>query len=458
MKKRLCVLLAMLMLLSVLSDCGGQNSGNSDTGTAEVTEDGKIVLPVSGTEIDASIFENPQNMTFAMVRSGGTDEVIEIFDRLAEIPHLSTAYKYFDAAELDTQMNLALTAGKESSPYEMFRISLRNYRDFSAKGLLLPVEDYMEKYESSYDFADIPQSVWEPLKEMGPVSGIPLTVNVQHLFYRTDLFDQYHLEPPATVDEWIAVCEALKDIPEIEYPMAMCADKGNGAATEFVNMMYGADADFFDENEYPIFNQAEGVACLEKLITLASYCPPGVTSATNDDTMVLMQTGKIALMNTWASRASYMDDPTVSAVVGRVDYSAAPLHAEGKYPYANLSTDYMVIPANIKGNHEAAFLALAEMTSEEAQTYYMKNSFISRTSPVNKNPELLEDMPNAKAVSDTVAAGAQVGRYHPGFGPCWSIISTYVAMALDGEMTAQEALDQAAAESVIVLKDAGILK
>ena len=101
MKKRLCVLLAMLMLLSVLSDCGGQNSGNSDTGTAEVTEDGKIVLPVSGTEIDASIFENPQNMTFAMVRSGGTDEVIEIFDRLAEIPHLSTAYKYFDAAELD---------------------------------------------------------------------------------------------------------------------------------------------------------------------------------------------------------------------------------------------------------------------------------------------------------------------------------------------------------------------
>ena len=67
-------------------------------------------------------------------------------------------------------------------------------------------------------------------------------------------------------------------------------------------------------------------------------------------------------------------------------------------------------------------------------------------------------MPNATAVYDTIEAGAQVGNYHPGFGACWSILSTYVAMAIDGEMTAQEALDQAAAESMVVLKDAGIIK
>ena len=179
---------------------------------------------------------------------------------------------------------------------------------------------------------------------------------------------------------------------------------------------------------------------------------------TNDDTMVLMQTGKVAMLNTWASRAPYMDDPSVSSVVGKVAYAPAPLYAEGKYPYANLSTDYMVLPANIKGDHEAAFLALAEMTSDAAQTYYLTNSFVSRMAPAENHPELLEEMPNATAVYDTIEAGAQVGNYHPGFGACWSILSTYVAMAIDGEMTAQEALDQAAAESMVVLKDAGIIK
>lgn len=455
MKREVSLLLAVMMLFSVvLSGCGGQNP----TQETQQPVDGKVALPVSGVEVDASIFQEPQDMIFAMVRSGGTDEVVEIFDRLAEIPNYNPSYKYFSADELDTQMNLALTAGANSAPYDMFRISLRNYRDFVSKNLLLPIEEYMEKYADNYNFDDIPESVWAPLEEMGPICGIPLTVNVQHMFYRTDIFEKYNLTPPATVDEWIEVCEKLKDVPEVEYPLAMCADKGNGAATEFTNMMYGADLDFFDENENPIFNQPGAVECLEKLMKLASYCPPGVTSATNDDTMVLMQTGKIAMMNTWASRASYMDDPTVSSVVGQVGYAAAPLYAKGSYPYANMSTDYMIIPANIKGNHEAAFLALAEMTSDAAQTSYMYNSFISRTNPVQSHPELLESLPNAQAVSDTVAAGAQVGNYHPGMGSCWSIISTYVAMALDGEMTAQEALDQAAAESIIVLKDAGILK
>lgn len=457
MKKTISLLLATVFLLSSLTACGGTpTDAGSETPDVEVTEDGKVTLPISGVEVDASVFAEPQEFNFAMVRSGGTDEVIEKFNELAAIPNLTPAYKYFDAAELDNQMNLALTAGEKNSPYDMFRISLRNYRDFASRGLLLPIEEYMEKYEADYNFADIPESTWTPLEEMGPIAGIPLTVNVQHMFYRTDIFEKYGLEPPTTVDEWIEVCEALKDVPEIEYPLGMCADKGNGAATEFVNMMYGADIDFFDENEYPTFNQPDAVACLEKLIKLTSYCPPGVTSATNDDTMVMMQTGQIAMMCTWASRAAYMDDPTVSAVVGKVGYAPAPIVE--KYPYANLSTDYMVIPANIKGNPEAAFLAMAEMTSEAAQTYYMQNSFISRTSPVSEHPELLEDMPNAQAVSDTVAAGAQVGYYHPGFGLCWSIISTYVAMAMDGEMSAQEAMDQAVAESVVVLKDAGILK
>lgn len=455
MKRKISALLALCMLCtSMTAGCSDKTASPGGT----VNPDGKAVLPVSGAEVDAAVFADPFEVTFASVRTGGSDEVIEIFDKLSGIPNCAPSYKYFSADELDTQMNLALTAGEASSPYDMFRISLRSYREFAAKDLTLPLDEYLEKYNDVYHFDDIPESVWTPLEELGEIRGIPLTVNVQHMFYRSDLFEQYNLTPPETIDEWLELCEKLKDVPEIDYPIALALDKGNGAATEYVNMMYAAGEDFFDENERPIFNQEAGVACLEKLIELAAYCPPGVTSMTNDDTMVLMQTGKVGMLNTWASRASYMDDATVSSVVGKVAYSPAPLYAEGKYPYANLSTDYMVIPANIKGDHEAAFLALAEMTCDAAQEHYMSNSFISRQQPVKDHPEILESQPNAQAVSDTIAAGAQVGSFHPGFGSCWSILSTYVAMAIDGDMTAQEALDQAASECIVVLKDSGIMK
>lgn len=456
MKRKISLLLTAILAISLFSTGCGNDSKNASKSEVKEDASGNIELPVSGTKVPAEIFKEPFNLTYASVRTGGSDEIMDAFGKLNDIPGCTATNKYFSADELDSQMNLALTAGDGNCPYELFRISLRSYRDFASKEQLLPLDEYIDKYEADYNFKDIPESVWEPLKEFDNLYGLPLTVNVQHMFYRSDIFEKYNLTPPETIDDLLAICEKLKDSEEIEYPIAFALDKGNGAATEFTNMMYAADQDFFDENENPIFNQEAGVECLEKLKKLASYCPPGVTSMTNDDVMVLMQTGKIAMMNTWASRAQYMEDETVSEVVGLIEYSPAPLYAEGKYPLANLSTDYLVIPKNIKGNPEETFLAVAELASEEAQTEYLKSSFVSRQKPLSLYEG--EAQPNAEAVNETVAQGAQVGHYHPAFGPSWSIISTYVAMALDGEMTSQEALDQAAKECVVVLKDSGIIK
>lgn len=457
MKRKVSLLLAAALCISLAgTGCGNDSKKASNSGKKEVDASGEVTLPVTGSKVPGEIFKEPFNLTYASVRTGGSDEIMEVFEKLKDIPGCTATNKYFSADDLDSQMNLALTAGDGNCPYELFRISLRNYRDFASKDQLLPLDEYMDKYEEIYNFADIPESVWEPLREFDNIYGLPLTVNVQHMFYRSDIFKKYNLTPPKTIDDLLEICETLKDCGDVEYPIAFALDKGNGAATEFTNMMYAADQDFFDENENPIFNQEAGVECLEKLKKLASYCPPGVTSMTNDDVMVLMQTGQIAMMNTWASRAPYMEDETVSDVVGLIDYSPAPLYAEGKYPLANLSTDYMVIPKNIKGDPEETFLAVAELASEEAQTTYLKSSFVARQKPLSLYEG--EPQPNAEAVNETVRQGAQVGHYHPAFGPSWSIISTYVAMALDGEMTSQEALDQAAKECVVVLKDSGIIK
>ena len=452
MKMKKCMRLASLLLalLMILSACGNGTNNSGDGGT-----DGTVTLPITGAEVDAAIFDEPFEVNYAAVRTGGTGIVEETFAKLNEIPGCTATNRYFSATDLDTQINLALTSGEGNSPYEMFRISLRNYRNFMSRGLLLDMSEYMEKYADIYNFEDVPESIWAPLEELGNISGLPMTVDVQHIYYRTDLFEQYNLTPPETLDDLIEICEVLQDCEEIEYPIALCLDKGNGAATEYTNMMYGAGVDFFDENEYPTFNGPEGVECLERLLELAAYCPPSATSMTGDDIMVLMQTGKVGMLLTWSSRAPYFEDETVSSVVGKVGYSHSPLWAEGSYPLANLSVDYLVIPANISEDPEQVFLAVAEMASEEAQTAYLSENFVSRQAPASLYEGELR--PNTEAVNETVALGAQVGVYHPAMGYCWSIISNYVAMAIDGEMTAQEALDQAAAECVVTLKDLGII-
>ncbi len=458
--KRIRLAALLLALLMVLSACGNNTTNNTPNNSGNgggdaAGEDGMVTLPITGAQVDAAVFDEPFTINYAAVRSGGSDAIAEMFEKLNELPGCTATSRYFGATDLDTQMNLALTAGDGNSPYDLFRVSLRNYRDFMGRGLLMDMSEYMEKYADIYNFEDVPESMWAPLEELGNISGLPLTVSVQHIYYRTDIFEQYNLTPPETLDDLIEICEVLQDCEEISYPIALCLDKGNGAATEYTNMMYGAGVDFFDENEYPTFNGPEGVECLERLLELTAYCPPSATSMTNDDIMVLMQTGEVAMILGWDTRAPYFEDETVSSVVGKVGYSHSPLYAEGKYPLANLSVDYLVVPANIPGDPEETFLAVAELASEEAQTSYLSQSFVSRQAPASLyEGELL---PNTEAVNETVALGAQVGHYHPAFGYCWSIISNYVAMAIDGEMTAQEALDQAAAECVVTLTDLGLI-
>ena len=462
MKRKISLLLSFTLIISISLLSVGCKNGSKITKevTLPVSETKvsaeEVTLPVSGTKVSADLFKKPLNFSYGSVRTGGSDEIEAVFTKLNDIAGMKATKKYFDAKEMDTQMNMALTAGQGNSPYELFRISLRNYRAFADKKLLLPIDEYLKKYADDYNFADIPETVWEPLKKFDNIYGLPLTVNVQHFFYRSDIFKKYDLTPPETIDDLLAICAKLKGSKDVKYPIAFAMDRGNGAATEFVNMMYAANQDFFDENENPIFNKEPGVEALTKLIELAAYCPPGVTSMTNDDTMVLMQTKQIAMMNTWSSRATYMEDKKVSDVAGLINYSHAPLYAKGKYPLANLSTDYLVIPKNIKGDPEATFLAVAELASEEAQVKYLDSIFVSRQKPLALYKG--KPQPNAEAVNETIRLGAQVGKFHPGFGPSWSIISTYVAMAIDGKMTPKAALDQAAKECTIALKDSGIIK
>ena len=61
MKKTISLLLATVFLLSSLTACGGTpTDAGSETPDVEVTEDGKVTLPISGVEVDASVFAEPQ--------------------------------------------------------------------------------------------------------------------------------------------------------------------------------------------------------------------------------------------------------------------------------------------------------------------------------------------------------------------------------------------------------------
>ena len=72
----------------------------------------------------------------------------------------------------------------------------------------------------------------------------------------------------------------------------------------------------------PIFNGEEGVAALTKMKEVVDGCmgPEGLTYSI-DDSEIGMETGTLAFVHIWASRAANMDDPEKSDYVGIIGFA-----------------------------------------------------------------------------------------------------------------------------------------
>ncbi len=469
MKKNKSVLLTALLLAAtmILSACGGSASSSAPASTAASgatstaasgstapAAEGMMVMPLTGNEFPAPA--ETVDFNYVSVPGSTPDVFMSMVDRIGELEYYNTGSKTFQADELDTQLNLALTSGGDS-PYQTFQISMRYYNEQASSGLLLPLTDYIEKYEDVYNFSDIPQATWDTLTKDGEIYAIPTASNNQHLFYRTDLFEKYELEVPTTVQELLDVCEVLQTAEEIQYPLALVYGSGNGAGTEFVNMMSALGGVFFDEDNNPTFNDETGVEAVELMKQLYSYMPPSATTYTNDDVMVLLQTGAVAISNIWTTRAPFMDDEEVSSVVGLIGYAAAPVVEEGMPPMSYLSPEMLSIPANPGSDPESVFLAVAEMSSYEAQTELFDTVPVTRQQVITDSASILEERPNLIAANETAVMGALPPPDYPYFSSVMNLIGTHVATALTGELTAQQALDNAAAECIVILEDEGYL-
>jgi ABC-type glycerol-3-phosphate transport system substrate-binding protein len=351
-------------------------------------------------------------------------------------------------SDLENQSKVILSAGG-TSPYEILQAFNGWMPEYIHNQWVLPLNEYVEKYRDEYDLDDISQSLWDVCSDDGVIYGFPFQQNLQHIFYRTDLFEEYNLQPPKTFDELFQVLDVLKEKGDTQYQFALALDGASGAATEFNNALIAFGGEWFDENDNPAFNSEAGVKAIELLKKLLPYMPREVLSYTNSDVSVAFQQELVAVINIWTSRAGEITDPTVSKVADRVGFAPAPSSVIGGIPYTNWTQDMFVIPANVGGDPELIFRFIAETLKYDTMVEAAPLAIGSRSS-VAENPSIIAAHPNYVAVMETIENGAKSYPIKPYFGSARLIVGSYVAKALAGEITAEEALKKAEEE---VLKD-----
>ncbi len=313
-------------------------------------------------------------------------------------------------------------------------------------GLIRPLDDLIAKYGQNLE----PNQL---IKIDGQVMAIAFMANAQHLHYRKDLLEQAGLEPPKSYEDVLANAAVLREKGILDTPLAANFKPGFDLAEEFVNMYLGFGGEFFEPGTpNASINNEKGVAALETMKAMSAFMGPDFMTYNTNEIKPIWEAGKAAMLNGWGSRAAALIDTSGAApdIAANTVLAAAPTVGGGDVPAATLWWDGFVIAKNISDEDaEASFQAMMHgIRPEVAQEHAPVAVWLIRG---------YEPTPAAVGVIETLKGGAKPFPMLPYMGVLFTAIGDNLAEFMQGQESAEQALEDATKAYETAAREAGFL-
>jgi multiple sugar transport system substrate-binding protein len=401
----------------------------------EATEPAADEQPYAGTEL---------------VLATMTDQYITAFRHLAPMFEEETGIKVTldELGYVDLYQKLTADFVGETANYDLMTVDIVWSGEYAANGYTLPLDEFMERDKDELMLDDIMPVTWTLGEWEGQHWAYPLAGYANVLNYRKDVLEEAGVEPPKTQEELMALAEQLSDPENDFYGIALLGAKGPPVAQDYMAWVQQHGGSILDENGDPAINTPENVEILEFFGQLFEDAPPGATGYWWDDRETAFRAGNVAMMEGWSiARAGY-EDPGSSSIVGKVDVAVAPV-SEGMEPKFGFGGGWGIgINADSDPDkQEAAWQFIKWLSSPEIQKEWIRNDGAPIRRSTLEDPELIAEYPWFPVLLESFENGD--GDYRPRI-PEYSIIQDALGTAVNGylvgEMSAQEALDQAQAQ------------
>jgi multiple sugar transport system substrate-binding protein len=290
--------------------------------------------------------------------------------------------------------------------------------------------------------------------------GVPINGNIGVLYYRADLYEQAALKVPQTWDELAANAAKLHKPPAVYGMVPRGARSASDISYDWMPYLHSYNGAIFRDEKAGDFtvtiNSPEGKKALDIYVQMATKSgPPNPGSYGQAQVITALVTGKAAHATPVIAAWPQMDDPTKSAVVGKMNVAPLP-HGPGGKSTPTLGHFIGAIPKNIPKERQVAALAFLRWFSGlDAQTLYAKTG----QPPIRKDvydlpfmkgaefrwaKAMVESAPNARMMY-TVPEGPQIV----------AILELRLNQAVIGEKSTADALNTMAAEIQDLMQKAG---
>jgi multiple sugar transport system substrate-binding protein len=338
--------------------------------------------------------------------------------------------------------------------------------EFYHGGFLTPLGEIDPAYKVDPQVINYDDTAyWDPKtrtnnSKTGVPYGIPINGNIGVLYYRADLYEKAGLKVPQTWDDLAENAAKLHGPPNVYGIAQRAARSASDISYDWMPYLHSYNGGIFRDEKAGDFtvtiNSPEARKALDVYVRMAkSSGPPNPGSYGQAQVITALVTGKAAHATPVIAAWPQMDDPTKSAVVGKVNVAPLP-HGPGGKSTPTLGHFIGAIPKNIPKERQVAALAfLRWFSSLEGQTVYAKTGQppIRRDVydlPFMKTPEfrwaqaVAASSPNARMMY-TVPEGPQIV----------AILELRLNQAVIGEKSTVDALNTMAAEIHDLMQKAG---
>jgi len=332
--------------------------------------------------------------------------------------------------------------------------------DFAAPGFLHELDDFAEKWALTLDdFYDTYSMNYGFFN--GKMYGIPFDCDIQMVHVRKGYMEQILggevdvVNSNPTYDELIRVSGELNKIEPGVSGVGTMAAPGFWSTYTWEHISAQAGMMLFDDNWEPVFNGDEGMKGLDTILQLAKKANEGHAGAGWPENRAAWLGGQVATNISWQDSGTQALRPDQSQIVDDFVTIYEPRIEGGRFAPPNIAGSMSCVAASAQ-NAEGAFLMLGFLTT--ASIMAMNEANANGVAPgyrsVLENEELRKVSQSAKIWGESLEHAWCSPRL-PGAFPIEQGICNEINRAVVGQITGQEALDNAAAAVRTIMSENG---
>ena len=215
----------------------------------------------------------------------------------------------------DTFPKAILEARNKSGAYDVIQINRPSLAAFVKPNYLLPISEH------------VPAAVMKDLFPVhrtyvtfgGKAYAVPHSNDLRALYYRTDLYKEAGLQPPANWKQMEAQAKQLTESNGSRYGLILAGSAKGPGVWVLADLIHQNGGEIIDANGQPKVDSPQAIEALDffvRLLNKDKVLPPGTPNYVWADTRTLFPQGKGAMVQEFNDIIPLLDDPSNSSSRG----------------------------------------------------------------------------------------------------------------------------------------------